>query len=119
MALLRIPPRQRRKEIAMALPVKACTLEELEDYAHLHPEAAQELAERLAAGKDLRLAREKELEEEVRCAESAQESAEESVYLLRETVAECCNQLEQALAEKETQDIETQVRHVIRRLEKA
>ncbi|SIR82110.1 hypothetical protein SAMN05878276_0381 [Aquipseudomonas alcaligenes] len=103
----------------MALPVKACTLEELEDYAPIHPEAAQELAERLAAGKDLRLTREHELEEEVREAERAQESAEEASDQLRETIAECCNQLEQALAEKATQDIEAQVRNVIRRLEKA
>ena len=102
----------------MALPVNACTLEELEDYAPMHPEAAQELAARLAADKGLRLTREKELEEEARSAASAQEHAEEQLYLLRENLAECCNQLEQALAEREPQDRDDQVRRVIRQMEK-
>lgn len=103
----------------MALPVKACTLEELEDYAPIHPEAAQELAERLAAGKDLRLTREQELEEEVRAAERGAEQSWDELCSLRDTVTQCCNQLEQALEEKEPQDREDQIRRAIRRLENA
>lgn len=103
----------------MALPVKACTLEELEDYAPLHPEAAQELAERLATSKDLRMTREKELEEEVRDAERNAEVAWDELTTLKDAIADCCNQLEQALAEKGPQDREDQIRRVIRRLENA
>lgn len=65
------------------------------------------------------MTREKELEEEVRDAERNADIAWDELSSFKETIADCCNQLEQALAEKEPQDREDQIRRVIRRLENA
>lgn len=103
----------------MALPVKSCTDEELEDYASIHPEAAQELADRLANTRGLRVSREKELEEEARDAERAAKDAEDSLQALKDICEECIKLIRKALDEGGREDRENQIRMAADKLEYA
>lgn len=53
----------------MSLPVQSCSDDELEGYASIHPEAAQELARRIAAGQTDRESELEDLQSQLRQAE--------------------------------------------------
>ncbi|MDG9928295.1 MULTISPECIES: hypothetical protein [unclassified Pseudomonas] len=103
----------------MGLPVKSCTDEELEDYAPIHPEAAQELAERFARGKSARLDREAALEEEARDAERAAERAEDDLNILKDECEACISRIREALELQDLQERYDQVKLALTKLENA
>lgn len=81
----------------MTIPINACSDEELEGYAAIHPEAAAALAERIATGRHLRDSRVDELEEELREAERQADDADNRFNALHDKAQHAVDQLKELL----------------------
>lgn len=81
----------------MTLPINACSDEELEGYATIHPEAAAALAERIAAGRHLKDLRVEEPQEELREAERIADDADDQFSSLRDEAQHAVDQLKELL----------------------
>ncbi|WP_374979037.1 hypothetical protein PSGK_19025 [Pseudomonas solani] len=102
----------------MTLPVKACSDEELEGYASIHPEAAAELAARIVAGQHQRDARLIELAEEVTSCEDEVTDLNERLAGLREAVDTACIELREAIDDASiSDDLRARLKQAIRNLE--
>lgn len=83
----------------MSLPVQACSDDELEGYASIHPEAAQELARRIVAGQHSREAEVEELQSQLRHAEDENDETERRLDSLSSTVEDAINKLRALIGE--------------------
>ena len=102
----------------MTLPVQACSDEELEGYASIHPEAAQELARRIVAGQHSRDAEVEELQSQLRHAEDENDETERQLDRLNSEVEDAINKL-RALIEGHdmSEDLVDEINRIANRLE--
>lgn len=102
----------------MSLPVQACTDDELEDYAAIHPEAAEELARRIVTGKH---AREMEMDELRAALRDSEEEHEETGRELSELKGEVESQIVKLRALLDdysvSDDLEDEINRIANRLE--
>ncbi|OBY57747.1 hypothetical protein [Pseudomonas sp. AU12215] len=73
----------------MSLPVQACSDQELQDYASIHPEAAAELALRIATGAAARDVEMDELRAQIRDIEDELSEVEDGRGALRRRASIC------------------------------
>ncbi|MDF3932114.1 hypothetical protein [Pseudomonas citronellolis] len=88
----------------MTLPVQACSDQELEGYAGVCPEAAVELARRIAAGETDHEAELEDLESQLRQAESELEGSQDERRALRRYVKMDLKKLRTLLGEHDMTD---------------
>lgn len=102
----------------MSLPVQACSDDELEGYASIHPEAALELARRIVAGKHSREAEVEELQSQLRHAEDENDETERQLESLSSEVEDQIVKL-RALVDDHpmSEDLKDEINKVANRLE--
>ena len=83
----------------MPLPVRACSDEELEGYAPIEPDAAAELARRIAEGSAERDAELRSVQEESRNLESECDDLRDQLRAARREVSKLCSQLRELISE--------------------
>ncbi|MCY1276897.1 hypothetical protein D3C76_619290 [compost metagenome] len=83
----------------MTLPVRACSDEELEGYAGVCPEAAVELARRIAAGESDRDAELDDLQAQLRAANESEAELESELNLLAERARDCSSDIRKLIDE--------------------
>ncbi|MNZ19109.1 hypothetical protein D3C78_361330 [compost metagenome] len=102
----------------MTLPVQACSDAELEGYASIHPEAAQELARRSTAGQHSRDAEVEELQSQLRHAEDECDGTERQLNDLSTEVEDAINKLRALIDDHDvSEDLEDEINRVANRLE--
>ncbi|MCY1561905.1 hypothetical protein D9M68_992250 [compost metagenome] len=102
----------------MSLPVKACSDDELEGYASIHPEAAEELARRIATGQGARDVELEEVRQELRDSEEYAEGLEGDLDSLRNEVEDAINKLRALIDDRSlSEDLEDEINGVADRLE--
>ncbi|MGF6695176.1 phage shock protein A [Metapseudomonas resinovorans] len=102
----------------MSLPVKACSDDELEGYAAIHPEAAEELARRIVAGQGSREVELDEVRQQLRDAEEHEEELERDLEKQSNTVEDAINKLRALMDDfSVSEDLEDEINRVANRLE--
>lgn len=101
----------------MTLPVKGLTDEELEGYASLHPEAATELAERIAKGAFAKDERMDDLERQLASAEDELDDIERRYEDLQNTVRKVLGILEDMADDDQPEDRAEELKEAIRLLD--
>lgn len=96
----------------MTLPVQACSDSELEGYASIHPEAAQELARRIAAGQTDYEEELDDLQRQLREAESGLEDLQDERRATKRAVNQKLDELRTLLGEH---DMSNELRAAISR----
>lgn len=104
----------------MALPINALSDEELEGYAGIEPEAATELARRIAIGTFARETRVTELESELADASNAADEAEGDLEKLRSAAERVLDLIQECVSDElSAEDREDTLKKAIRHLEGA
>lgn len=102
----------------MTLPVQACSDDELEGYASIHPEAAEELARRIVSGRHAREAEIEELQGKIRHAEEQNEETERQLENLSSEVEDQIVKLRALIDDYSvSEDLEDEINRIANRLE--
>ncbi|WP_330114109.1 hypothetical protein SA496_15690 [Pseudomonas sp. JS3066] len=102
----------------MSLPVKACSDDELEGYAAIHPEAAEELARRIVAGQGAREVELDEVRQQLRDSEEREEELERDLEKLNDRVEDAITKLRALMDDYSvSEDLEDEINRVADSLE--